>query len=351
MVYNSHSTTFFFLQTGICGQYGGCIVRDVVEVNSVDATSVSAILITDRNDGGKQYKGLDFEALLVKECPSERKNLHCEASGGGKCVMGFCICNGGIPCSCSCDGKPPGFLGSLRTGLVVGIVLPLFLIFIGFFAWYRRRKILKSRAQKEVIQAKEVELEVFRNSVVGMRTAIKEYIPQVKFDDHPEMPMPRRSGIVVAVPPQPPKVQWCWQETSHLISNHAPDTIVGEPVYGWIKYDNDSNTILEVAFQKQDKRGQFSPLPGYVVDFNTMIQTKTATGFRRGVQRLVDTSSVPQQDQNVEHDLTDAQMGERLPQELLGEPQMVLVTGDIVQISTQRQDDWAFGTKVSLKFL
>jgi hypothetical protein len=324
-------------------------VRDAVEVNIVDATSVSATLVTDRNDGGKQYKGLDFEALLVKECPSEQKQLHCEASRGGKCVKGFCICDGGIPCSCSCDGNPPGFIGSLRTGLVVGIVLALFLIFIGFFVSYRRRKILKSHAQKEIIQAKEAELEVFRNSVVGMRTAIKEYIPQVKSDDHPEMPMPL-CGIV-AVPPQPPTFQWCWQETSSFISSHAQDAIVGDPADGWIKYDNDSSTKLETAFHKQDKKGQFSPLSGYIVDFNTMIQTKTATGFQRGVQRLVVSSSVPRQEQNVEHDLTDAQMGERLPEELRGEPQMVLVTGDIVQISTQRQDGWAFGTKVSLKLL
>jgi hypothetical protein len=232
---------------------------------------------------------------------------------------------------------------------VVGIVLPLFLIFIGFFVWYRRRKILKSRAQKEVIQSKEAELEVFRNSVVGMRTAIKEYIPQVKFDDHPEMPM--TLSAIVSVPPQPPKVQWCWQETSHMMSNHAPDAIVGDPADGWIKYDNDSSAKLEAAFQKQDKKGQFSPLPGYEVDFNTMIQTKIATFFQRGVQRLVDSSSVPQQDQHIEHDLTDAQVGDFLPEELRGEPQIVLVTGDIVQISTQREDGWAFGTKVSLKFL
>ena len=32
---------------------------------------------------------------------------------------------------------------------------------------------------------------------------------------------------------------------------------------------------------------------------------------------------------------------------LLGEPQVVLVTGDVIQISTQREDGWAFGSKVS----
>jgi hypothetical protein len=35
-----------------------------------------------------------------------------------------------------------------------------------------------------------------------------------------------------------------------------------------------------------------------------------------------------------------------LPLVLRSEPQMVLVEGDIIQISKQRDDGWAFGTKV-----
>lgn len=229
-------------------------MRDAVEASVVGATSVSAILVTDRNDGFNQYTGLDFDALLVKECPHKR---HCEAAGG-ECVSGRCICSGGIPCSCSCEGDPPGFIGSVKTGLVVGIVLPLFLVFIAFFVWYRRRKILKSRAQKDVINEKEAELEAFRNSVVGMRTATKDYIPRVACVP-PEMP---KTLLSVPVPPQPPRVQWCWQETAHLISNHSPDAIVGDPADGWIKYDNDSNAKMEAAFQKRNKKktkSSFSP--------------------------------------------------------------------------------------------
>jgi hypothetical protein len=46
-------------------------------------------------------------------------------------------------------------------------------------------------------------------------------------------------------------------------------------------------------------------------------------------------------------DLTKAKFAEPLPSDLFGEPQMVLVTGDVIQISSQREDGWAFGTKVS----
>jgi hypothetical protein len=79
-----------------------------------------------------------------------------------------------------------------------------------------------------------------------------------------------------------------------------------------------------------------------------MVQTKPATGFQRDVQRLVESAPTVQPDREI--DLSDAQVGEGLPAELLGEPQMVLVTGDVIQISKQRPDGWAFGTKVCCVF-
>ena len=44
--------------------------------------------------------------------------------------------------------------------------------------------------------------------------------------------------------------------------------------------------------------------------------------------------------------MDDAVVGVLLPEEIYDEPQMALVTGDVIQISSQRQDGWAFGTKV-----
>jgi hypothetical protein len=333
-------------QTGVCGEGGGCTVRDSVNVYAKDFTGAQAILVTDRNDGRREYHGLDFEALVVEECPTEDGKTHCEAVAGGKCVKGSCICEGGIPCDCPCDGDKPGLFGNVKTGLVVGIVVPLFLIFIGVFLWYRRRKILKSRAQKDIIQAKEEELEAFRNSVVGMRSAIREYIPRVILDASMEMTTPFTGKLEVR--PAPPKVQWCWRETDAYMSNHDVEKIVGDPADCWIKYDEESNANLEAAYQEQGGAGTFSPLPGYVVDFGDLIQTKVATGFQREVNRLVEDAAGAQLSEHKEIDLDNAQIGDPLPDELRGEPQMVLVTGDVVQISTQRQDGWAFGTKVRI---
>ena len=296
-------------------------------------------MITDRNDGNAGYFGLDFEALLVEECPFE-DGRHCEADGG-RCENGFCICKDNIPCSCTCKGDPP-IIDKVNTLLVVGIVVPLFLIFFGFFICYRRRKIKKSRAQKEVIQEKEAELDAFRNSVVGMRTATKEYIPNL--GGAPVAPKVGKRAVLLP----PPKVQWCWQETSHMMSQHSADSIVGDPEDCWIKYTKDSNDAIEAAFNRQKQLGQFSPLPGYVVDFEWMTQTKSATGFQRGVRRVVQSSGTKTSpEQSKDFDLNDAHIEDSLPEEIRGEPQMVLVSKDIVQISQQRNDGWAFGTKVS----
>ena len=84
-------------------------------------------------------------------------------------------------------------------------------------------------------------------------------------------------------------------------------------------------------------------MDGYVVDFSDMVQVKTATGFKRNVQRLVETSFDGDEPKSVSVHIKKVNS---FPKELEGEPKMVLVKNDIVQISKQRSDGWAFGTKV-----
>ena len=84
------------------------------------------------------------------------------------------------------------------------------------------------------------------------------------------------------------KVLWCWEETPCQMSSHPVDEVVGDPNDCWILYDAMSNDKLEQAYQSQNGCGTCSPnIPGYVVDFDRMIQTKTATGFRRKVRRIL----------------------------------------------------------------
>jgi len=151
----------------------------------------------------------------------------------------------------------------------------------------------------------------------------------------------------------PPKIQWCWKETSHMMQNHALDMIVGNPNDCWIKYDASQNISLESTYQeylkKNSKKYRFvAPLPGYIVDLQDMIQTKEATGFQRDVLRIEQVAHVPEQStsERKEINMDALVVGDWLPEDIREEPQMTLVKGDVIQISSQRQDGWAFGTKL-----
>jgi hypothetical protein len=214
------------------------------------------------------------------------------------------------------------------------IVFALALLYVSYR--YKRSK-NKKRAMKE-------ELETFRKSVVGMRTAGSNYIPtftEVSSDGTEDIEQP------ILTAPQPTAALWCWQEHHTYMDRHSLSEVHGDPNFCWIKYDRTSTDILETAFQL--KQLSCSPLAGYEVDFASMMQTNLKTKFDRDVIR------VPQNDNNkvgsssMEIDYSSAQVGILLPEKLKGEPQMVLVDGDVVQISTQREDGWSFGTKVCIR--
>jgi hypothetical protein len=180
-----------------------------------------------------------------------------------------------------------------------------------------------------------------------MRTAEKYYLPTVVGDNNGnDVENPKATTATTGMQ-STTKVQWCWKETPYVMDRHDAEVIVGDPADCWIKYDEDSNAKLEVAFQ--GGHGECSPMPGYVVSFIAMTQTKSATCFQRDVQRLVEDAD-GQQDNGAKQllGLDDAQVGGTLPFDIRKEPQMVLVKGDVVQIqiSKQRPDGWAFGTKV-----
>eukprot|EP00977_Amphora_coffeiformis_P016567 scaffold5168_cov176-Amphora_coffeaeformis.AAC.5 len=245
----------FDWQTGECSDNGSCTFDEWTE-----PFVTSLHLTTDRNDKIEIHRGLDFDTLLVQQCEVET----C-ADAGGTCIDGFCYCNN-IACSCSCDDVGDVISTGVKIGIVLGVLAPVFACLLVGFYIYRRRKIQQSREQKKIIEEKEAELEQFRNSVVGMRAAISDYVPKAS-NDIKETARP------------PPKVQWCWKETDFCMDNHDEDDIFGSASDCWIKYGNSDQ--VEKAYQKQKGRGTFSPLTGYVLDFSTMVQTKQATGFER----------------------------------------------------------------------
>lgn len=336
------SSPSLFRQTGECTttEPRACAVHTTVEFPIEGATSVEALLVTDRNDGGYTYSGFDFLASLVDQCPESGKD--CSDIKKAECIDGFCVCKGGRPCDCPCEGSSR----KLKIGLTVGIVGVLFVIFMFCFLRYRRKKIIQSRAQKAVIEEKEAQLEAFRNSVVGMRIATVEYIPSaVSMDSQPkEQAKPRRkSKIRKSVTPKKPEVTWCWKETDFMMKNHKDEDIVGDQQNCWIRYTKEIAELMEAAYMEQGHQGTFSPLPGYMVDFASMTQTKLATGFVREVQRL-ENGEQKIKDEHHAVDISEVLQGAGMPIDIIDEPQMVLVVGDIIQISAQRDDGWAFGT-------
>ena len=136
------------------------------------------------------------------------------------------------------------------------------------------------------------------------------------------------------------------------METHDDTEIFGDRSSCWIKYDDQYNDFLEKTYQQQNCSGTVSmDLVGstYVVNFDLMTQTKNATGFVRKVMRHEGKDSSTKEGSIVtsDSDSLGPQDGSDLPRELRSEPQMVLVEGDIIQISKQRDDGWAFGTKVS----
>jgi len=241
----------------------------------------------------------------------------------------------------------------LPVGAVVGIVLVVVaLLAVAFKYWRSHRS--KANLKRE--------FKAFQESIVGMRTAKGLYIPTPKppensstfakgFDE--EQPAFDRTSLTI----QPEaNVVWCWQETPTMMQTHQQEMIEGDPSDCWIKYSDKRNDVLEAAFQSGLKKCK--PMKGYIVRFSSMKQTKKATGFERAVKRVVvDPSSAatvgssfsanqPDLSKARTVDLSTARYGEQLPDDIRNEPQVVLIEGDIIQVSKQHDGGWAYGTKL-----
>jgi hypothetical protein len=251
-------------------------------------------------------------------------------------IENVCFAEAGCGLSSAPDDTYPVPKDRLPIWVII-IILVIALLFVGVAFKYWRSSKSKQRIKRE--------LKAFRDSVVGMRAAGCDYIPKVVKKEDEDCDVEQAfdlSPIVTA--------QWCWKETDVMMGQHNASDIHGNPADCWIKYDKDSNEKLEKAFQ--DGKTKFSPLPGYSVSFADMEQTKVTTGFTRKVQRVVQKPiTQDDNDKSKELDLGKVQIGGALPDELAGEPQMVLVMGDVVQISKQRSDGWAFGTKVCCSWM
>jgi len=215
----------------------------------------------------------------------------------------------------------------------VAVLISLLVLLLAAMAF----KYWRSRRSKNNIKA---ELEAFQKSIVGMRAALCDYVPNLspKKEDDVEEALTSTNLVGAVAVDQERMIQWCWKETEQVMDKHINTEIYGDHSNCWIKYDKDANEKLEAAFR--EKRDVLL-MGAYKVDIKNMKQTKIATGFVRDISRMEEFC-----DDDKEIDLEKVEISDKIPDELVGEPQMVLVEGDIIQISSQRKDGWAFGTKL-----
>ncbi|KAG7355278.1 receptor family ligand binding protein [Nitzschia inconspicua] len=200
------------------------------------------------------------------------------------------------------------------------------------------------------------ELRRLQKSIVGMRAAKVTYIPNSVLEDSyrrhniESRASSRVSSLILSASSsiKHTRVQWCWEETREYYITHSPSEFLGDPNDCWIMYDDYYNQLLETAFKQHDGKGTISLDPmDYIVDLETMTQTNRSTGFVRKVMRWQEPAKTATSLlSGTETESSNDSECVNFPTELLGEPQMVLVEGDLVQVSKLRDDRWAFGTKL-----
>ena len=296
------------------------------------------------------------------------------ASFGPKGIQGVCFAGVGCGLDSAPDDSPPVPTDpvAIWVPVVIGLLCSAFLL---SFWLYRRKKIKASRKSKAILAAKESELNDFRNSVVDMCTAEEQYIPKLADMDYSNGIFPKSAdtdngnGIKQATTSArwsisasagtdngngtkqvTTNTRWCWRETDGYMHRWDDKMIEGHPSDCWVKYDDYSNNVLELAYRALGNVGQCIPRTGYTVDFSTMsktnddtmffVQTKDDTKFQREVKRIRPPITKKRDD------ISMIRVGKGRPKEIAKEPQMILVPGDIVQISKKRDDGWAYGSKL-----
>ena len=115
---------------------GGCAIRNQVELPDigVNVHRTSIQLVTDRNDGGKNFRGVDFDVHFVQSCPA----INC-ASEGGSCNDGLCICSNSIACNCTCESIYVDST-STNTGIVLGVSCAVVLLLVILLLYCHQKK-------------------------------------------------------------------------------------------------------------------------------------------------------------------------------------------------------------------
>jgi len=282
------------------------------------------------------------------------QNFEGSASFSRYGLQGVCFAGLGCGLDAAPDDSPPIPVDKLKIWAPLVIVF-LCLTFGTVFYKYRSKKIQASRKTKAILKAKEAELNDFKKSVVNMCAAEEQYVPKLNassltFEDSSSFALPPPS-LLTSLPP-PPTITWCWKEHEGFMHKWRDDEIEGDRADRWIKY---IPLDIESVYNRQGGSGIYKLNSNYVINFATWTQTNNSTNFQREVKRVVKHLQQEQSPNNTKRapsaiDFSSiARFAGSPPSKIAKEPQMVLVPGDIVQISKKRKDNWAYGSKLHLE--
>jgi len=172
-------TCTFPWQTGECTK-GRCAIRKQIDLAGLGANVSTTLiqLVTDRNDGGENYSGIDFDVHHVQSCPA----TSCAIAGGRCDENHLCTCKNSFACDCPCDDDDNDNLVTIiendNLAIIVGVVCAAVVALVSgvlFLLYHRKKKntikmhqstiernsVLLHRTEEQ-LKRKEAELEVFQ---------------------------------------------------------------------------------------------------------------------------------------------------------------------------------------------
>jgi poly [ADP-ribose] polymerase 10/14/15 len=279
-----------------------------------------------------------------------------ECSGNGLCnEKGLCVCKSGWDgdsCSHRTVVEETGLPVWGTALIVVGIVI----IGICFFC-------VLCKSKNRHIKRIEGELQEFKNSVVGMRSVVQDFMPVLE-----------GAALMQDTPTQPQatRAMWYWAEDASRLGSHNQNLIY--PPH-WVQYaggvaaeleekyalykngkgqrlhqtdltDRISSTGTEAKSHGQDSGAK------YTIDFEDMKQINSKSKYERAILRrevpteapLAPAVTVTSASAGMSFSASPSTNG--IPKELAKEVFLALKTGSIVQVSKQRSDGWAYGNVI-----
>ena len=142
---------------------GGCEVNKTIQfLGNAGANPNKTLiqLVTDRNDDGKNFNGVDFDVHYVQICHAS----NCAKAGGFCTTDGFCVCDGAQACDCPCEEPEDYRERYITIGVVCVVVLLLALLFLVYFRKNQEKLKMQAdllKSKDEELKSKETELQAF----------------------------------------------------------------------------------------------------------------------------------------------------------------------------------------------